>query len=246
MRKQYNTEEISRILDKFMTGETSLAEEQLLADYFRTHEVSDEWSEYKEMFALFNSGKVDIEQETYIPQQRASTPLHYGRGWGWVFGIAAAVLIAFLLWPESHETPIKQPEQQSVIAEVTPPKPVPKEKVEAETPVSGSAETPQKTMHVSNTKRPQMRKVVAQATAITTTEENNQAVIIDAKPVVIEELPQSEEPSIPSNRQALADIYLAEVALQVAYRQRAVQEAVSAYQTSIITGEEPAQPIIAF
>ena len=33
-----------------------------------------------------------------------------------VIGIAAAIILAFLLWPESHEAPIKQPEPHSVVA----------------------------------------------------------------------------------------------------------------------------------
>lgn len=162
-------------------------------------------------------------------------------------GIAAAVILAFLLWPESHESTISQPEPQPVVVEVSPRKPVPKEKVEAETTVSGTAETPQKAMPVSQTKRPQMRKVVAQATAIATTEEKVSPVIIDAKPDVVEELPQRGEPPIPSDRQALADIYLAEAALQVAYQRQAQAEAMRAYAASL-EGEEtpPAQPIIAF
>ena len=50
---------------------------------------------------------------------------------------------------------------------------------------------------------------------------------------------------IPPSKQALADIYLAEVALQVAYRKQAAEEAVRAYKAGI-TGEETPQPIIAF
>ena len=56
------------MLDKFMAGETSLNEEQMLAEYFRTNEVCDEWQEYKEMFALFDSGKVDIELGVEVAQ----------------------------------------------------------------------------------------------------------------------------------------------------------------------------------
>ena len=49
------------------------------------------------------------------------------------------------------------------------------------------------------------------------------------------------------DKQALADIYLAEVALQVAYQQQEQQQAVEAYAASLV-GEEPssATPIIAF
>ena len=69
MKQQYNKEETAQLLSKFMAGETSVAEEQMLAQYFRTHEVSEEWTEYKEMFALFDSGEVDIELETDTSEQ---------------------------------------------------------------------------------------------------------------------------------------------------------------------------------
>ena len=49
MKRQYDKQEITRILDKFMTGETSLEEEKMLAQYFRTNAVGDEWQKYKEM-----------------------------------------------------------------------------------------------------------------------------------------------------------------------------------------------------
>jgi hypothetical protein len=63
-----------------------------------------------------------------------------------------------------------------------------------------------------------------------------------------EELANAEEPIlIAADKQALADIYLAEVALQVAYQQQERQQAVEAYAASLV-GEEPsaATPIIAF
>ena len=63
-----------------------------------------------------------------------------------------------------------------------------------------------------------------------------------------EECATAEEPIlIAADKQALADIYLAEVALQVAYQQQERQQAVEAYATSLF-GEEPssATPIIAF
>ena len=68
MNRIYDKQEIAHMLDKFMAGETSLNEEQMLAEYFRTNEVGDEWQEYKEMFALFDSGKVDIEPEKEVTQ----------------------------------------------------------------------------------------------------------------------------------------------------------------------------------
>lgn len=177
MRKQYNTEEISRILDRFMAGESSLAEEQLLADYFRTHEVGDEWQEYKEMFALFDSGAVDIEQATSADKTDSPFLNHHSsaiirQSSFAIIGIAAAILIAFLLWPESHEAPIIQPEQP-VIAEVTPPKTKPKEHVESEVPAAQpqtvSARKPEvvepKPQHVIREPEPAAKPVHAEATS---------------------------------------------------------------------------------
>ena len=63
MKHQYDKQEIAQLIDKFMAGITSIAEEDVLAQYFRTHEVSEEWVVYKEMFALFDNGEVDIEVE---------------------------------------------------------------------------------------------------------------------------------------------------------------------------------------
>ena len=73
MKQQYGKQEIAQLLSKFMAGETSIDEEAVLAHYFRTHEVDDEWAEYKEMFALFDNGQVDIEPEADTSGSLGST-----------------------------------------------------------------------------------------------------------------------------------------------------------------------------
>ena len=70
MKQQYDKQEIAQLLSKFMAGETSVAEEEVLAQYFRTHEVDKDWAEYKEMFALFDNGEVDIDLENETNSQR--------------------------------------------------------------------------------------------------------------------------------------------------------------------------------
>ncbi len=60
MKGKFDKEVIRQLLSRFMSGETSLDEEKTLADYFRTHEVEAEWLEYKQMFALFDNGQVDV------------------------------------------------------------------------------------------------------------------------------------------------------------------------------------------
>ena len=72
MKRMYDIQEIAQLIDKFMAGETSIAEEDVLAQYFRTHEVSEEWATYKEMFALFDAGEVDIDVEAETDEQAAN------------------------------------------------------------------------------------------------------------------------------------------------------------------------------
>ena len=69
MKNQNKKQEIAQLLNKFMAGETSITEEEVLAQYFRTHEVDNEWAEYKEMFALFDNGEVDIDIEDGTSEQ---------------------------------------------------------------------------------------------------------------------------------------------------------------------------------
>ncbi|MCR5779233.1 MAG: hypothetical protein K6G70_01615 [Bacteroidaceae bacterium] len=234
MRKQYSKEEITHILDRFMAGETSLAEEQLLADYFRTHEVNDEWREYKEMFALFDSGKVDIELTTSADRADSSFINHHPsviirHSSFAVIGIAAAIILAFLLWPESHKETTTQTEVKPVVAEANPqpvPLPVVEEKTE-ETVMAVVQPTPQPVKKHRKAGKKQSAPI-------------EEPVLAQTEP-----LRKQEEgvPVIPADKQALADIYLAEEALQVAYEIRGQQEAIRAYAASL-TGEEPAKPII--
>ena len=111
MKKQYHKQEIADLLEKFMAGETSLEEEHVLAQYFRTHEVSDEWAEYKEMFALFDSGAVDVEPRLVLTGKPKTIPLR------WLMtGIAASILLLIgfsLLMKEGAAV-----EEQPVVAEV--------------------------------------------------------------------------------------------------------------------------------
>ena len=91
MKHQYVIQEIAQLIEKFMAGTTSIAEEDVLAQYFRTHEVSEEWAVYKEMFALFDAGEVDIEVEAETDEQ-AATPQR-------------AQIVAFNKWSKKQGEP---------------------------------------------------------------------------------------------------------------------------------------------
>lgn len=108
MKHQYDKQEIAQLIDKFMAGITSIAEEDVLAQYFRTHEVSEEWVVYKEMFALFDNGEVDIEvkptkQEdevhTIKVEMSATTKRKRTRmvALRWTTAVAASLLLLLML-----------------------------------------------------------------------------------------------------------------------------------------------------
>lgn len=54
--KAYTKAYIQSLLDKYLDGVTSLEEERLLSEYFRTQSVPPEWEDYREMFAWFDGG----------------------------------------------------------------------------------------------------------------------------------------------------------------------------------------------
>ena len=96
------TQEVEPLLEKFMAGTTTLEEEAQLADFFRTHEVAGEWGTYKEMFALFDEGKVEVEEKKRT-------------GWWKYAGIAAAVVLLLSLGFFLFHT--NQPEEPELIAQ---------------------------------------------------------------------------------------------------------------------------------
>ncbi|MGN0214207.1 MAG: hypothetical protein ACI4AH_05295 [Muribaculaceae bacterium] len=79
-------EHIATLIERFMNGESSLADEEQLSRYFASHEVDAEWMPYKQMFAYFDSGMLDA------PVQ--SKPKGVVRRWIWRSTCAAAVVLA--------------------------------------------------------------------------------------------------------------------------------------------------------
>ena len=183
--------------------------------------------------------------------------------WPWAAAAVAAVLVsAVLLWPETR--PLSSSEQPVLISQTshtTAHKPVPPSTAIEDSEAISKPFVAETRPKPSSRKERQQSGSSQQLSPVPTYQPAapSQPISYEYEPSGLPPTaqtdpithsdrvaPQDSLPPLPQDRQALADIYLAEVALQVAYKQRAVQEAVSAYQTSIITGEEPAQPIIAF
>ena len=88
-------EHISNLLERFMNGESTLAEEELLSRYFATHEVDAEWQPYKQMFAYFDSGMSDEAQPAAAKEaEQAAQPNVVRFRW---LRVAAAAAVALLL-----------------------------------------------------------------------------------------------------------------------------------------------------
>ena len=111
--KAYTKAYIQSLLDKYLDGLTSMEEERLLGEYFRTQSVPPEWEDYREMFAWFDNGmKGEYLQDdnginnaetasTSIPPKR-SKMIRLTLPW-----LAAACLAGGLIWgiwPKQHSS----------------------------------------------------------------------------------------------------------------------------------------------
>ena len=112
--KRYSQQQIQDLLDKFMNGLTSPEEEAALGDYFRTHQVPQEWEDYRLMFDYFDRG---MEGDLLTPQAPAQPFVRaMGRRW---WGIAAAAAITAII---VGTTVVYQPSStsQPTVAEAAP------------------------------------------------------------------------------------------------------------------------------
>ena len=83
----YDKQYIEQLLNRFLEGESTIAEEEILARYFATHTVDSNWEPYKQMFAYFESG-----MSAEDAPGAASTNI-IKVNWRKVMGIAASVAI---------------------------------------------------------------------------------------------------------------------------------------------------------
>lgn len=82
---------IEQLIKRFIDGQTTIEEESRIAEYFRTHDVEDEWKAYKDMFAWFDD-RMPIQQEAEKHKTRNSKKAKII-----AFAMAAAAAIAALI-----------------------------------------------------------------------------------------------------------------------------------------------------
>lgn len=111
-------EDLKILIDKFMSGTTTLDEEKALGDFFRrTEHLSAELEPYRDMFAYFDNGM------TGEPSGKPVSHTVPVRSLRWIAGIAAAVAVIFVAAYQfmpggTDETPVMQT-SKSVVAQTT-------------------------------------------------------------------------------------------------------------------------------
>ncbi len=163
--------------------------------------------------------------------------------WRWVAAVACLFIIigtGIALWPTGDA------DEPELLAQ-----PLPSLQVEGPG-VRSETSTPQIDTHKKQTKKILTPPLTPpNEAAHSEPQENVLTPVLTAEAThasATEDQAPSDAPDIvPPDRQALADIYLAEAALQVAYRRQAQAEALRAYAISFEEEDAaPAQPIIAF
>ena len=105
----YDKQYIEQLLNRFLEGESTIAEEEILARYFATHTVDSNWEPYKQMFAYFESG-----MSTDNAPGAASTNI-IKVNWSKVMGIAASVAIMLSIGVTALIYNYSKPAKQNIL-----------------------------------------------------------------------------------------------------------------------------------
>lgn len=103
--------DIQALVERFLEGQTSNAEERELYTWFAENDVPDEWQHLKQMFAWYAAGMPEQSNEQSNEPQQTIThrpTRSYRVRLRWAVGAAAvvAVVVATVLRPESETTNI--------------------------------------------------------------------------------------------------------------------------------------------
>lgn len=81
-------EHIKALVEKFLDGRTTLAEEQALYDYFASDNIPQEWHDLKAMFAWYSEGM----PEDKLPRTSKQRKQSHTKWWVAIGGVAAAAI----------------------------------------------------------------------------------------------------------------------------------------------------------
>ena len=220
--------DIEQLINKYLDGETSPAEECQLARELQRTDIPEEWQVVRLMLGELTLGEAEYDAIMARHSNKSETAPRQRRLW-LRFGAVAASILLLLVFrfgqePVEEKPVVAETVEQSIPQPAT--QPIVEEKEEEALPEV----------------KPPIKPAKKHRKAVIKPEAPAEPMFAEAEPMP---QPEEEAPVIPLEKQALVDIFLAEEALQVAYELRAQQEAIRAYAASL-TGEELPKPIIAF
>ena len=98
-------ERIAALLEKYWQAETTVEEERILAEYFRSPDVPPEWESHRELFSFF-SQEAQVKPGEYL-EERIMQHIHPRRHLAWWAAAAVIILLLGLI-------PLLQPERVHV------------------------------------------------------------------------------------------------------------------------------------
>ncbi len=93
------------LIDRYMDGETTAAEERALRHFFRTAaDVPEQWRPLRALFAYVDDeARQAGKAEGKTVRLRTEKPHRPISRWWWTGAVAASVLAALLLWPKTDD-----------------------------------------------------------------------------------------------------------------------------------------------
>ena len=95
---------IEALVEKFLDGHTTNAEEQQLYDWFATADVPEEWADLKAMFAWYRDGMPEVEDVKSVESKhKPKFSLSLRRTIVAISSAVAVAVIAVVMWNSSPE-----------------------------------------------------------------------------------------------------------------------------------------------
>ena len=210
---------------------------------------------HPERLALPSEEELDVaekEFDRFVAKRKQ--PARLIAFWPFAAAVAAVLVVAFLLRPTKSPVIPKEEVVQIITNEQVEQTEQTKQKDVTE-PVKIAAHKPRKPRKTHKTDDPQPPEASpSPSESLSPTLSKGEGALLSeftpplegkGEAIPLEGSGEAEVPLIPADKQALADMFLAEEALQVAYELQAQQEAIRAYAASL-EGIELPKPIIVF
>ena len=112
-----NEQHIKRLIDLFLEGNSTLEQEQELAQFFSSHEVKEEWKPVQQMFAYFDNGMEEMPAQILSRKKSRHRWVYWAASAVTAAAVAAADFLALRPASQSESTTLPA---QPPVAEVKP------------------------------------------------------------------------------------------------------------------------------